>query len=474
MAPGRRTAVGLLLLLTACSAGDDVPPPASSRLRPTLPPTSVAPPAAPTVPPAAAARGCPQAPARAEPDATRPRYKLTVDVRTTESLVVGTVAVRFVPDLAIDKLVFRLWPNGPRPSQGGGSMSVGDVVVDGAAVASTVGPEDSTVLTVPLPAPIPAGRPVNVQAPWRLQLPTAARDRISREGDAVRLGSFFPILPWEPGTGWQTEPPTGAFAEASTAPVADFDFSVTVPQGIDVLASGVNDAPGHWTAIAMRDIALSIGRFTLATGTAMAPGPVQVTVGVHQTINESADRYLNKALAVLADFGKRFGPYPWPTFTLAITPSLPGGIEYPGHVMQGPATFGATTSHEIAHQWFYGLVGNDQGRDPWLDEGLASWGEGRYEASLDEFAATTIPAAAAGHLGAPMAFWSRQPGVYYEGVYVQGVKALEAFHDPDLVDCALRTYVAVFGHRIAKPGDLVAALGAAFPDARAVLAPFGV
>jgi aminopeptidase N len=35
--------------------------------------------------------------------------------------------------------------------------------------------------------------------------------------------------------------------------------------------------------------------------------------------------------------------------------------------------FGVATTHEIAHQWWYGLVGNDQYRDPWLDESFASY-----------------------------------------------------------------------------------------------------
>ena len=52
--------------------------------------------------------------------------------------------------------------------------------------------------------------------------------------------------------------------------MADFDLTVTVPEGLTVLASGVNDGPGHWTATAMRDVALSVGRFTLAKGVAMA------------------------------------------------------------------------------------------------------------------------------------------------------------------------------------------------------------
>ena len=31
--------------------------------------------------------------------------------------------------------------------------------------------------------------------------------------------------------------------------------------------------------------------------------------------------------------------------------------------------------HEVAHQWFYGMVGNSQFRDPWLDEAFATWAE---------------------------------------------------------------------------------------------------
>jgi hypothetical protein len=73
-----------------------------------------------------------------------------------------------------------------------------------------------------------------------------------------------------------------------------------------------------------------------------------------------------------------------------------------------------------------------------------------------------------------MTYWSRQPSIYDDGVYTQGVQALAALGPPDLVDCALRTYVAVFAYRIARPADLASALSATFPNARAVLARYGV
>ncbi|MBA2625143.1 MAG: hypothetical protein H0U89_06025, partial [Acidimicrobiia bacterium] len=176
----------------------------------------------------------------------------------------------------------------------------------------------------------------------------------------------------------------------------------------------------------------------------------------------------------LQDLSARFGDYPWPSFTLALTPELPGGIEYPGHVMQGPGTIGRTTAHEVGHQWFYALVGNDQGRDPVLDEGLATWAEARVDGTLGTLADTAVPAEAAGRAGLPMSFWETRRDAYYRGVYVQGAQALAALGDPEQVDCALRAYVAAKAFGIATTVDLVGALAARIPGAGATLARFGV
>jgi hypothetical protein len=398
---------------------------------------------------------------------------LRVDVRPAQGVVEGDQRVRFTPDLPTDRLVFRLWPNSPVLAADGARLETGAVTVDGRTVEAVL--EAPTLLVVRPGRALAAGTAVDVALPWTLRLPVASGDRVSVDGEAVRLGSFFPILSWEPGVGWATEPPTGGFAEASTAPTADFDLTVTVPAGLSVLASGTGDRPGHWTATAMRDVAVSVGRFATATGVARAPDPVEVTVGVHRSVvGASAEAYRDRVVAALEDFGRRFGAYPWPTYTLAITPRLGGGIEYPGHVMQGGGTLSGTTSHEVAHQWFYGLVGNDQGRDPWLDEGLATWAEGRFEGTLEAFGARVLPAAAAGRLGEPMTYWDARPGAYYAGAYVQGAQALAALGDPSLVDCALRVYVAQEAHQVALPRDLVAAASAVFPDAAATLARFGV
>jgi len=470
MATGRRLVLAAaLLVLAACSGAPGGGAGPAAQAPSTAPATS-------STLAAATSPGCPTIPARAEPDAARPRYVLRADVRPAEGVVRGEVRVRFTPDRDTDRLVFRLWPNGPRASVGGTRLTTGTVTVDGREAPTDF--PDVTTLVVSPGRTLQAGAAVEAAVPWELRVPGPVQDRISRDGDAMRLGSFFPILAWEPGVGWSTEPAVAGFAEASTAQTADFDVTVTVPPGYGVLASGVADRPGHWTATAMRDMAMSVGRFetatATATATARAPEPVAVTVGVHAGVGESPRVYLDRVVASLEDFARRFGPYPWPAFTLAITPALGGGIEYPGHVMQGPETLAGTTSHEVAHQWFYALVGNNQGRDPWLDEGLATWAEVRFEDRLEETRAQRVPAVARGRVDEPMTYWNDHRSAYFDGVYVQGAQALAALGDPDLVDCALRVYVAVNAHRIARPADLVRAASAVLPGATEALAGFGV
>ncbi|HJV08990.1 MAG TPA: M1 family aminopeptidase, partial [Acidimicrobiales bacterium] len=409
------------------------------------------------------------------PDPARPKYTLRADVKPADGTVDGQLRVLFTPDMDTDHLVFRLWPNGPRSGPAAAKLETGQVTIAGRPATSAL--DNPTTLVVRTGATFRAGQAVDVSLPWQLAVPGSANDRISRNGDSMRLGSFFPILPWEPGVGWATDAPAGGFAEASTAPTADFDLTVVLPEGFSVLASGTPDParPGHFTATAMRDVAMSVGRFENLTAVAMAPQAVQVTVGIHRGTVDSqgTNAYLARVVAALEDFGRRFGPYPWPTFTLAITPELGGGIEYPGHVMQGQNTNGVT-SHEVGHQWFYGLVGNDQGRDPWLDEGLATWADARAENRLATYTSRVIPPAVKNMVGEPMTFWADKPQLYNAGVYTQGTQALAALGPPDLVDCALRVYVAVNAYRIARQADLVKAAGAVFPNAAATLTGFGV
>jgi hypothetical protein len=423
---------------------------------------------------AVAAGECPALPEPAQPDPDRPRYQVTADVDPESGRVAGEVRVSFTPDLDVDRLVFRLWANGPRYAEVGTSIEVGAVhEVDGGALASRQ--PDPTTLEVDLPGGLSAGETVEVEVPYTLVVGGAANDRISRSPGAMRLGSFLPTLSWEPGVGWALEPPTGQFAESATSPTADYEVRLAVPAGYDVLATGTPSDGGTWRGTAVRDFAASIGRFEAVTAEVALPEPVAVTVGVHEGVAGSPQEYLDRVVASLEFLAIRYGAYPWDSFSLALTPDLSGGIEFPTHVMQGADTVGRTTSHEVAHQWFYALVGNDQGRDPVLDEGLASYGEACFEGTLSLFQQRTIPGDAVNRLDEPMTYWDDHQGSYYRGIYVQGAVAVASLGAPEWVDCGLRHYVAANRYGIATPADLIDAMEVVWPDHAAPrLAAYGL
>ena len=410
---------------------------------------------------------CGRRPAYARPLPSRPRYRLDVRI-PARGPVTGTLAVVFTPDLATRRLVFRLWPNGPRQADEGSHLAVSDVRLGGRPAATSL--PDSTTLVVRGGRPFAAGAPVRVSMRFRLRVPANVVDRLARVGGSVRLGSFFPILPWEAGVGWDLDPPTTSLAETSSSPTADFTVRLHVPAGTTAIATGEPAGGGIWRARAVRDFAVGVGRFRTAATTVRAPRPVRVVVGVAPGMSL---RPATVAADVANDLGVlagRFGPYPWPSLRVAVLPDLKEvGIEYPTMIFLGADSAGELTRHEVAHQWFYSLVGNDQARDPVLDEGRATYAMGPPLAHIP------VTPAFLRRTGRPMSAWDGRPYRAYQlGVYLDGARALRSLGPPPLADCALRAYVARNAYGIATQAGFVKAVSSVVPSAPRRLARFGI
>ena len=403
----------------------------------------------------------------ARPSPTRPRYRLDVRI-PARGPVTGALAVVFTPDLPTGRLVFRLWPNGPRQADEGSHLAVSDVRLGGRPAATSR--PDPTTLVVRDGRPFAAGAPVRVSMRFRLRVPVNVVDRLARVGGSVRLGSFFPILPWEAGAGWDLDPPTTSLAESSSSPTADFTVRLRIPAGTTAIATGEPAGGGVWRARAVRDFAVGVGRFHTAAVTARAPRPVHVVVGVEAGMSLRPEIVADEVARDLGTLAGRFGPYPWPSLRVAVLPDLKEvGIEYPTMIFLGAETAGELTRHEVAHQWFYSLVGNDQARDPVLDEGLATYAMGP---PLGHY---PVPPAFLRLTGRPMSFWDRKPYRAYQlGVYIDGARAVRSLGPQPLADCALRAYVAHNAYGIATQAGFVRAVASVVPSAPRRLARFGM
>jgi hypothetical protein len=170
-----------------------------------------------------------------------------------------------------------------------------------------------------------------------------------------------------------------------------------------------------------------------------------------------ADQLAGWAVQAIAELEERFGAFPYGTLTVPLLPDYGGGIEYPSSILLAGADE-LILLHEVAHMWFYGMVGDSQFRDPWLDEAFASYTESiRFpssDADIDD--ALQVP----GDVGAAMDEFAGT-GPYFSQVYRKGGAALLAAREAigaEAFDAALRCYLDANAWTIATPDDVARAL----------------
>jgi hypothetical protein len=405
--------------------------------------------------------------------------------------VTGTESVVFHPDKRVCSLVFRLWTNKPTLTKAGTSTAITSATVDGQPVQPSYDPAGGaaatpTLATLPLRSCIVAGGSVTARLGFTVTLADETPERVGRSStlDIAWLGSAFPLLAWEYGAGWMRDPAVALPSESVGSEDFSLHLSVVAPAGDVVQAvgqsAGTTQAAGgsvlhRFTASAVRDVAVTVGRFDVRS---FAVNGVRAHVAVPAHAKATAATWSAATRTALAGLRTLLGPFPYPdVWVTVVSASIVGGIEFPGATLIADSTPAASVQvlpHELAHSYFYGLVGNDQGRDPWLDEAFASWA-----ASIVIHVPFDPPEVRDSQpIGEPMAFWQNRPladesygtNVYWRGPYAlqQARKAVGA----PAFDAAIRAYIDVEAHRIARPVDFERALRN-LPKAAAILRAAG-
>lgn len=395
------------------------------------------------------------------PNPFRPQAVVSFTLGSDYTTITGHEQMTFVPDVALTQVVLRMWPNSPISADAGGHMTLVSASVNGLIVKPVIS-EEQTLIQLPLAKPILKDSAVAVTADFSLTLPSGVNERYGHKGNLAWWGTGYPMLAFEPGHGWDTEPPTSEPAETATSEDMALILNVTTPNSADTVVATGSEAQrvgNTWTftADAVRDLVVAVGHFTEATGNS-ATG-VRIDSFVAEGLPDNPEDYVNDQIAAVNDHVHRFGPFPYPALVSITLPDVNGGIEYPGVILYGTKQTGnGTPSHEVAHQWFYGLVGNDQARDPWLDESLATFSEALHRNT--NYASTAIPSAGLDKVGAPMVYWQQHLTAYFDGVYVQGAAALVKARNTvgaARFDPALRCYINANAHQIATPGSFARA-----------------
>ncbi|HEU4641276.1 MAG TPA: M1 family metallopeptidase [Gemmatimonadaceae bacterium] len=361
----------------------------------------------------------------------RADYRITATLDTAEQAVSGHVAVTYTnnsPDtlrfvwMQLDQNLYEPGSKGsalfPQDSRWGvrgfkGGDAIRGLTVNGKPAQSHV---DDTMMRVLLPSPLaPHGGKATIAMDFRFRVPEHGSDRMGRDGTLYEIAQWYPrMVVYDDVRGWNADPYLGQgefYLE-----YGDIDYSITAPAGYTIAGSGVLQNPREvLTATERQRLAAAAKSDTIVRIVTESEAKATPTPGT-KTWHFRAHSVRDVAWAGAPDFrwdatswdgiltqayyqwpkagvawttaaeqtqwtiktySRLFHHFPYPQATSVAGPV--GGMEYPMFVMvhygsptDSNAIFG-TIDHEHGHEWFPMLVGSNERRYAWMDEGINTY-----------------------------------------------------------------------------------------------------
>jgi aminopeptidase N len=166
--------------------------------------------------------------------------------------------------------------------------------------------------------------------------------------------------------------------------VADYNVTITTTQGVVIAGTGAEAHEGNlWNFRAEKSRSFAFAASDRYEVASTQVGDVTVHSYFFPANQDAGEVALETAAQAMELFTELYGPYPYSDYRVAET-EFAGGMEFAGVTFLGSVFYdeydGTTrtpliplVAHEVSHQWFYGLVGNDQLTQPWLDESPAEY-----------------------------------------------------------------------------------------------------
>ncbi len=350
-----------------------------------------------------------------------PFFEVDLVVEPEERTVTGKVSYTYTPAGPSRSLQLRLTPN----AFGSTPLRLHQPSVNGEPATLAAVTDD--VVRIDFPQPLPGGERARVEFQLVARVPRGAPDSsvlsslslgaagdktdhgaFSAQPDALSLVGIVPRPPLTLPDGTRGAGPAGIGDLALYDP-ANVLLSVSVPAGWRAVAAGAalgeTAAPKGGTRFrygiaAARDVVLLVTKGPRTARRELSGVTVEGTFP--EALARPGEHLLDAAAELLKEMERRLGPTPYRTLRVVVAPLTggAGGMEFPGLVTVStslvqlsenpgralgvsaadlpPGAAEALGSlldfalaHELAHQWFPGLVGSDPISAPVADEALA-------------------------------------------------------------------------------------------------------
>jgi aminopeptidase N len=299
-----------------------------------------------------------------------------------------------------------------------GSIRLDPVTVDGVAVKATR--SDQTIV-VPLGGILPDGGTTVVRVRFGADLRTNLSGSNWLFAKANGIADLYRWLPWVSRKTAFDRPNHGdPFVTPSSRLVR---VKVVTDRKLVLATTGDRTAVSP-DGLTQTFVARNVRDFTVTAATDYRTTSRTVgdtIVRVFYRPGAPASAILDAAADAFAAIEARLGPYPYPVFKVvqsagAYGMESPGLIWIPTGVARSNLRYLA--AHETAHQWFYGVVGNDQARQPFTDEAAADF--------MARFVTGTKRASRCPTGLLDRTIYESTTRCYYEKIYIQGGNLLDA------------------------------------------------
>jgi hypothetical protein len=326
-----------------------------------------------------------------------------------------------------------------QPNQYGGSVFVLNSIAQD-NVSLTTFTINGQRLTLNLLQALQPGAATTLNLNFKLNIPSkSSAGLFGYDFNQINLVDWYPfVVPYS--NGWVLHDPM-PFGEHLVYDASDIELNLKTGADITIAASAPSTQNGEWTRYRLygaRAFTLSASDEFLVAESAV--GSVLIRSYYFDGYKAAGESILYSAVQAVSLYSTKFAPYPYETLAIVQTDIHDGqecdGLvflasdfygQYGGGAKNNLTTIGV---HEIAHQWWYGLVGNDQALEPWLDEMMATYserifyeynypryGDWWWQFRVDFFGAS-------GYVDTPIYNWGSQR-VYVNAVYLNGAHFME-------------------------------------------------
>lgn len=329
-------------------------------------------------------------------------YNLDLEYNDSTNTLSGTEKVDFVNNYnnMFTSLYFHLYPNAFREGAKASvvssanedeaypnGLSYGNIVIknvtsENSQLNFSIEGSDENILIIDLDQEVYPDENIILNIEFEITLANI-NHRLGKGNNTINFGNFYPILcVYEDGKGFSQEL-YHSNGDPFYSEMANYDVQIKYSNKYNIASTGTKESStskeekiiDRFTADNVRDFCFVLSeKFDMISQTVDG-----ITVNYFGYQNDdNLQSCLKVSVDALQTFNNLFGKYPYSQLNIVKANFVHGGMEYPQLVLisdkyNSQEDLDYVIVHEIAHQWWYSVVGNDQYNHAWMDEGLAEY-----------------------------------------------------------------------------------------------------